>query len=270
MNRYSGPPSKASASTLCQKCLKRGHYSFECKVSVQQRPYASRPSRTKQLKNPNLQPKLSDDTPNPLLRKEGIADEQLAKAAEERARKRKRSESVDSMNSASSSDSVSTISTNKSKSPSPSPARKTLPPEKERDRNGGKSKHRSRSVSFSSYSPDDRSRRRERDRSTRTKREYSSPHGRRGRERRNSRSKSPERRGQDGSMDRSRITRNRRPSSPSRPDGFRDRPHNRSGPDRGHGDQRHRKPDHRMEDAPRARSLSPYSKRIALTQAMNI
>jgi len=75
MNRYHKPggsyggPSKASPNTLCQKCLKRGHYSYECKASAQERPYVARPSRTQQLLNPKLLPKLTSDVPNDLLRK---------------------------------------------------------------------------------------------------------------------------------------------------------------------------------------------------------
>jgi hypothetical protein len=91
MNRYTrgatiGGPSKASASTLCQKCLKRDtytpllcmtleancylrHYSYECKAAAQERPYVSRPSRTQQLQNPKLAPKLMSDVPQDLLRK---------------------------------------------------------------------------------------------------------------------------------------------------------------------------------------------------------
>ncbi len=45
------------------------HYSFECKAAIQDRPYASRPSRTQQLANPKLIPKLTSDVPNELLRK---------------------------------------------------------------------------------------------------------------------------------------------------------------------------------------------------------
>ncbi|KAL1406402.1 hypothetical protein Q8F55_008101 [Vanrija albida] len=37
---------KASGSTRCQKCLKLGHHTYECKNP---RPYVPRPSRTKQL-----------------------------------------------------------------------------------------------------------------------------------------------------------------------------------------------------------------------------
>lgn len=92
MNRYRNVPgltnqSKASATTLCQKCLKKDefflsnldfvrlaylykrHYSYECKASAQDRPYISRPSRTQQLMNPKLVPKLSSDVPNDLMRK---------------------------------------------------------------------------------------------------------------------------------------------------------------------------------------------------------
>jgi hypothetical protein len=90
MNQYQGisvrGSSKATASTLCQKCLKRDkpnnplernsvltvilrHYSFECKAVAQERPYVSRPSRTQQLLNPKLVPKLTSDVPQDLLRK---------------------------------------------------------------------------------------------------------------------------------------------------------------------------------------------------------
>ncbi|KAH7148730.1 hypothetical protein EDB81DRAFT_883134 [Dactylonectria macrodidyma] len=72
--------------------LTQRHYSYECKASAQDRPYVSRPSRSQQLRNPKLVPKLTNDSPNPLERKEGIADEQLAKAEAERARKREREE----------------------------------------------------------------------------------------------------------------------------------------------------------------------------------
>ncbi|KAI4954306.1 hypothetical protein J4E91_002018 [Alternaria rosae] len=80
--------SKASADTLCQKCLKRGHYSYECKAPAQERPYKSRPSRTQQLLNPKLQPKLTTEVPEDLLRKKGVADEVLKKKEEDRKRAR--------------------------------------------------------------------------------------------------------------------------------------------------------------------------------------
>lgn len=62
MNRYRNTPghrpTQASTTTTCQKCLKKGHYSYECKSSVQSRPYSSRPSRSQQLQNPKLKPQL--------------------------------------------------------------------------------------------------------------------------------------------------------------------------------------------------------------------
>lgn len=131
MNRFRGPnfaaSSKATSQTLCQKCLRKGHYSYECKAPAQERPYTSRPSRTQQLVNPKLVPKLTSDTPNDLLRKKGVADELLARKEEERGRKRKADtdEHMDGLRKRSrstssySSNSVSTISTNISRSSSP-------------------------------------------------------------------------------------------------------------------------------------------------------
>ena len=86
MNYTRGGPSRATPSTTCQKCLKKDmflcsilqyliadfllrHYSYECKAVVQERPYVSRPSRTQQLFNPKLVPKLMSDAPKELLRK---------------------------------------------------------------------------------------------------------------------------------------------------------------------------------------------------------
>lgn len=83
---YTAASSRATPQTLCQKCLKRDkllytdirqlvltskarHYSYECKGSAQDRPYVPRPSRSQQLANPKLKPKLASDAPNELLRK---------------------------------------------------------------------------------------------------------------------------------------------------------------------------------------------------------
>ena len=105
-------PSKASPTTQCQKCLQRGHYSYECKAKAQDRPYKSRPSRTQQLLNPSLKPRLTTEVPSDLVRKKGVADDILKKKDEERGRAtgRKRSRS---RSRSSSIDSVSTISTNR-------------------------------------------------------------------------------------------------------------------------------------------------------------
>ncbi|KAF2117533.1 zinc knuckle-domain-containing protein [Lophiotrema nucula] len=176
--------SKASADTLCQKCLKKGHYSYECTASTQERPYKSRPSRTQQLLNPQLKPKLMMDVPNDLLKKKGIADEILAKKEEDRGRKpngnadgrRKRSRSASS-----SVDSVSTISTDRSRSRPRSPKRREGTP---RHTSGGKlGKRGRRSVSSDSYDSDRSDDRREaRERNTRRRMSSFSP-GQRGRRR---------------------------------------------------------------------------------------
>lgn len=166
--------SKASADTLCQKCLKRGHYSYECKATAQERPYKSRPSRTQQLLNPKLQPKLTTEVPNELLRKKGVADDILKKKEEERRRSRSLSTS--------SADSVSTISTNRSPSRSRSPPRRRDGPKTRDDKALGKRSRRSVSTEshlsehlrdrerntrrrMSSFSPGERGRRRTRSRS---------------------------------------------------------------------------------------------------------
>ncbi|KAF5025215.1 hypothetical protein F66182_2681 [Fusarium sp. NRRL 66182] len=73
------------------------HYSYECKASAQERPYVSRPSRSQQFRNPKLVPKLTNETLNPLEKKKGVADEELAKAETERARKREREELDDEL-----------------------------------------------------------------------------------------------------------------------------------------------------------------------------
>lgn len=64
-----GPSPSTPASVQCQKCLKRGHYSYECKASAQERPYVARPSRSQQLRNPRLQPKLANTSLEPAEQK---------------------------------------------------------------------------------------------------------------------------------------------------------------------------------------------------------
>ncbi|KAI5857343.1 zinc knuckle-domain-containing protein [Durotheca rogersii] len=83
-----GPPISTPAGVQCQKCLKRGHYSYECKASTQDRPYVPRPSRTQQFLNPKLAPKLTSEAPGNLRKEKGLADRELAKREAERARKR--------------------------------------------------------------------------------------------------------------------------------------------------------------------------------------
>lgn len=293
-SRFGANSSKASASTVCQKCLKRGHYSYECKATVQDRPYASRPSRTQQLLNPKLAPKLNDENPNKLLEKQGVADGILAAKQAESSRGRKRSLDDDadgagagpsrkrsrSLSSAYSSDSVSTISTGASRSPS----RSRSPPRRapsNRDRGGRVQRQRGTSVG-SAHSYDSESdegtrrtelthaRRSTRDRSRsrsmsrgpseryggsnaqsakrRLSPSYSNGRGRDGghvRPTARSRSRSPYRRGSQ-EWDRQESYRN------SRDNGMRQR--DDPGP---------------APPARKERSLSPYSKRLALTRGMN-
>ncbi|KFY29129.1 hypothetical protein V493_02518 [Pseudogymnoascus sp. VKM F-4281 (FW-2241)] len=194
MNSYRGStigaPSKATPSTLCQKCLKRGHYSYECKAIAQERPYVSRPSRTQQLFNPKLVPKLTNDAPQDLSGSKGKQDEQVAKKLEDdRGRKRDRdSHDLDNQSkpkrlrsaSSRSSVSVSTVSTNAERSPPPRKDRKRDERRRRRPSPGfqadkarssrtherkedgeilsGRDRRESRSLSHSSYSSRSRSR----------------------------------------------------------------------------------------------------------------
>ncbi|KAF3761142.1 hypothetical protein M406DRAFT_268535 [Cryphonectria parasitica EP155] len=68
-NRGGGRRQPTPTNVQCQKCLKRGHYSYECKAQLQERPYKARPSRTQQLLNPKLAPKLTNDVPGDVTRK---------------------------------------------------------------------------------------------------------------------------------------------------------------------------------------------------------
>jgi hypothetical protein len=179
--------SKASADTLCQKCLNRGHYSYECKASAQERPYKPRPSRTQQLLNPKLKPKLTTEVPGDLVRKKSVADEILKKKEEDRKRARSLSTS--------SADSVSTISTNRSPSRSRSPRRrKHGGPRSRGDDDKALRKRSRRSVSMdsrssqglveerntrrrmSSFSPGERGRRRTRSKSRSRSARMQPPH----------------------------------------------------------------------------------------------
>lgn len=79
-----GPRRPTPGNVQCQRCLQRDkypgsdlheaftttskltsparHYTYECKSTPQERPYAARPSRTQQLRNPKLMPKLTNDS----------------------------------------------------------------------------------------------------------------------------------------------------------------------------------------------------------------
>jgi hypothetical protein len=51
---------RATAGTICQRCLGTGHFTYQCKNA---RPYVSRPSRTKQLAKPATRDRPSVDVP---------------------------------------------------------------------------------------------------------------------------------------------------------------------------------------------------------------
>ncbi|KIM24712.1 hypothetical protein M408DRAFT_230775 [Serendipita vermifera MAFF 305830] len=96
-HRPSSSNPRPSADTVCQKCLQRGHYTFNCKTTA--RPYATRPSRTQMLENPDkfakiARPAVNEDLPDEFLSKKGLADKilkenALKREAEEQAAKRK-------------------------------------------------------------------------------------------------------------------------------------------------------------------------------------
>ncbi|KAL2374453.1 hypothetical protein RJ035_002769 [Blastomyces gilchristii] len=300
MNRYRNipglrPTSKATATTLCQN--------YECKASAQERPYISRPSRTQQLANPKLVPELMSDVPNDLLRTKGVADEQLALNEGARGRNmgdleddrdhdgirghpRKR---VRSVSPAYSEHSVSTISTNRSWSRSPRRKRATSP---SRSRSNERRSTRNRNVSRDSHISSSSFERnastlKGKERDSRRIRRSRSP-VERGRQYDSGRRGSWRNRSRSQSMDRSSIAKHRRSLTPYSPE--RSGRHTESGRarrqrtpkesqnisrspsrergyqppyDRGRGIPQ--KPPPRKE-----RSLSPFSKRLALTQAMNM
>ncbi|KAJ6131083.1 hypothetical protein N7523_001543 [Penicillium sp. IBT 18751x] len=268
------------------------HYSYECKATAQERPYTSRPSRTQQLQNPRLMPKLSTEVPSDLTRSNGVADDILAKRDEERGRKRdidgehttdlqgrspKRTRSLSSH----STDSVSTISTNRSASASPDRRSKhgsqsngrqavsVSPPPKSRKR-----RYSDASQSASSYSSGARQRSRSREwteeRNIRRRRRESSPEER-GRHRDPGTRRRSDRRSR--SVDKSRIAKERRSITPPETtidrDGRRSYRDRESPPTHQHSSGRSRQDQRARPEPPRERSLSPFSKRLALTQAMN-
>jgi hypothetical protein len=114
------------SSHVLMEVFTLGHYSYECTSAQQERPYVSRPSRTQQLLNPKLAPKITEAAldiaiPKDEKRKRGL------EALKEKPKKRSRSASYSS-GSISDSDSVSTVSTNRSRSASRSPPRRRRSP----------------------------------------------------------------------------------------------------------------------------------------------
>ncbi|EJT69999.1 hypothetical protein GGTG_12176 [Gaeumannomyces tritici R3-111a-1] len=80
--RGRGGPSKATPAS--------------CKAAPQERPYVPRPSRTQQLLNPKLRPELTNDAPDVLQKKTGVADAELAKKAAQREKDLKSRQDSDS------------------------------------------------------------------------------------------------------------------------------------------------------------------------------
>lgn len=208
----------------------------------------------------------------------GLADEMLAKAEASRNPPERPSRSPERATdlshplrstSASSADSVSTISTNRSRSRSQSPFRRRMSREEGAERRPRRfssrsmSKARGRKRQRRSESASSRSRSRPR---------QPGPH----RKNRRYRTLTPEDRGRPGSVrrgshrdsgspsvDKSRVTRDRRSLDQGAP------PQTSNG----QGEKPRREREHRSSGYAgqrRERSLSPYSKRIALTQAMNM
>jgi len=85
----SGNNPRATSSTVCQKCLGKGHFIYECKST---RPYVSRPSRTQQLAKTGpldkakLEGKPSVDLPDEFKTKTGTANKLLEAKEKERAK----------------------------------------------------------------------------------------------------------------------------------------------------------------------------------------
>ncbi|KAI1258658.1 zinc knuckle-domain-containing protein [Xylariaceae sp. FL1019] len=314
-----GPTKATPANVQCQKCLKRGHYSYECKASAQERPYVPRPSRTQQLLNPKLVPTLQSDTAEPLQSKKGLADEQLAKREADRARQQALERDDDDDESgndapkrgrSASYDSVSTISTRGpasrrgSRSPPPGSIRaeQSSSPPRRHDRrpsvNSRSNYERRHSLNTESHdrraslnSRGDRSGRyspspeahHDRQQKSQSRQQTRSPsYDRSPRQRRfNSRDLSPDyRRASRGYRSRGAdaLRGSRSPAPDKWHRGLRSksprlaRGHERSSPK--HNEQavgqggawQRRTP---RQEAARKRSLSPFSKRLALTQAMN-
>ncbi|KAL3697002.1 hypothetical protein R1sor_011078 [Riccia sorocarpa] len=86
-------------SKQCQKCFQLGHWTYECK---NERVYMSRPSRTQQLKNPKLRPKLlespeeSTQTDRKVEEETATLGEKKSKKKGSKKRKRRRAASSDS------------------------------------------------------------------------------------------------------------------------------------------------------------------------------
>ncbi|CAI5721905.1 hypothetical protein KXD40_004581 [Peronospora effusa] len=80
-----GASSASSAAAMCQKCLRAGHWTYECKNEA---VYVQRPSRSQQLKNPKLRQPFNTDKPPE------IQDEEKKMLMDEESKKLKRKDKV--------------------------------------------------------------------------------------------------------------------------------------------------------------------------------
>lgn len=65
----------------CQKCLEKGHWTYDCKGKAK---YVSRPSRTKQLQKPIVLKRQAAVVPVPLEKRKGLADRILLEREQKR------------------------------------------------------------------------------------------------------------------------------------------------------------------------------------------
>lgn len=276
------------------------HYSYQCTSTVQDRPYIARPSRSQQLSNPKLVPKLTEATPpelqkkyascasyakrfftNSIAHREGVADQQLAKLEAERARKREleRGDDDDDLSRgparrgrSASYDSVSTVSTSRSlsRSPRPSPAARARDsrspsPVRQRPRRSSSSASgydSGRSVSPARQHGGDSPRRPYSRDSTSPQRNAGAQGGRPIRStRRDYANDAPSRRSWSRSASPAGQRRYRSRSPAPRRHGGMPNEQRQAGRGQGRGD-------HSSAEVRRQRSLSPFSKRQALTQSM--
>lgn len=296
--RYVALPSSVTNPLLT--CILR-HYSYECKAAAQERPYKARPSRTQQLLNPTLVPKLSEDVHREpgetyvpytfvsvylntdLARRSGLADKILASREADRGRQGEPSARARSPSSGSI-DSVSTISTNRSVSVSRERSKRRGSRTPDRGGSASPQPNDSRKRRYSdasedgsakSYSSDDEQRSRSKEwteeRNIRRRRRESSPEER-GRHRASATRDSRKSDRRSKSLEKSRIAKQRRSMTP---DAAYDHSDRRTYRDRDslEGQSkagRSRQEPRGREGPPRERSLSPYSRRLALTQSMNL
>ncbi|TVY38650.1 hypothetical protein LOCC1_G005208 [Lachnellula occidentalis] len=289
MNRYPRPPmggggaSRATAATLCQKCLKKDRLVFPrfmyktltsiTPLLLRMQGYCTREAL---CSPPISNPAAPEPQAGAEVDKKGVADEQLAKAEAERERGRKRERQSNEPESAgkpkrmrsASASSVSTISTNVSRSPSPRQARPTSLSRSPSRTELGRQDRRYSSISQSPPSrppaAHEKKRRRESQSSVGSPMSNTGDHAPHSRERGSSRSTrrryrhvSPPARGRKAEI---RSPQRRRRFSDDREPGRDDR---NGGLNPNSFNDENRQP-------PREKSLSPFSKRLALTQSRNM